>query len=150
MRPCAGSDGLHRLALVTISNWFHGDNSSTQSQSSSSWVSSMRRSENWLGGWTLTRSIPLVTESIPFVGPFILGWIGADDLGWSLYHDKNKKKTWSTIASSMMLLFCSVLFFFSPLVYRQHHYIAHVSKRLVNRESIGIFNIYDIIVWFLD
>ena len=49
-----------------------------------------------------------------------------------------------------MLLFCSVLFFFFSLVYRQHHYIAPVPKRLVNRESIGIFNIYDIIVWFLD
>ena len=51
----------------------------------------MRRLENWLGGWTLTSSIPLVTESIPFAGPFILGWIGADDLGWSLYYDKKKK-----------------------------------------------------------
>ena len=49
-----------------------------------------------------------------------------------------------------MLLFCSVLFFYSPLVYRQHHYLTYVSKRLVNRESSGIFNIYDVIVWFLD
>ena len=49
-----------------------------------------------------------------------------------------------------MLLFCSVLFFFSPLVYRQHHYLAYVPKRLVNRESSDIFNIYDVIVWFLD
>ena len=49
-----------------------------------------------------------------------------------------------------MLLFCSVLFFFFPLVYRQHNYLTYVSKRLVNKESIGIFNIYDVIVWFLD
>ena len=49
-----------------------------------------------------------------------------------------------------MLLFCSVLFFFFPLVCRQHNYLTYVSKRLVNKESIGIFNIYDVIVWFLD
>ena len=42
-----------------------------------------------------------------------------------------------------MLLFCSVLFF-----YRQHHYLTYVSKRLVNKESIGTFNIYDVIVGF--
>ena len=156
MRPCAGGDGLHRSALVTISNWFHG-NRSTQSQSSSSWVSSMRRSENWLGGWTLTRSIPLVTESIPFTGPFILCWIGADDLEWSLYYDKKKKKPWSKNGSvhwprrwCYCCWFCSVLLFFSPLVYRQHHYLTYVFKRLVNRESSGIFNIYDVTVWFLD
>ena len=41
-------------------------------------------------------------------------------------------------------------FFFFPLVYRQHHYLTYVFKRLVNRESSGIFNIYDVIVWFLD
>ena len=156
MRPCAGGEGLHRLALVTISNWFHG-NRSTQSQSSSSWVSSMRRSENWLGGWTLTRSIPLVTESIPFAGPFILCWIGADDLEWSLYYDKKKKNHEVKMAQHIGLVvdvivvgsvrFC---FFFFPLVYRQHHYLTYVFKRLVNRESSGIFNIYDVIVWFLD
>ena len=63
-----------------------------------------------------------------------------------------KYKWLSTLASSLMLLLL-VLFgvvFFFPLVYRQHHYLAYVSKRSVNRESIGIFNICDAIVWFLD
>lgn len=45
--------------------------------------------------------------------------------------------------------FVRVIFFF-PLVYRQHRYLTYVFKRLVNRESSGIFNIYDVIVWFLD
>lgn len=56
---------------------------------------------------------------------------------------------YNRLVDDVVVLFGFVLFFF-PLVYRQHHYIAHVPKRLVNRESIGIFNIYDIIVWFLD
>ena len=46
--------------------------------------------------------------------------------------------------------FVRFCYFFFPLVYRQHHYLTYVSKRLVNRESSGIFNIYDVIVWFLD
>ena len=49
----------------------------------------------------------------------------------------------------LLVLFGFVIFFF-PLVYRQHHYLTYVSKRLVNRESSDIFNIYDVIVWFLD
>lgn len=143
MRPCAGGDGLHRFALVTISNWFHG-NRRTQSQSSSSWVSSMRRSENWLGGWTLTRSIPLVTESIPFAGPFILCWIGADDLEWSLYYDKKKKN--HEVQSPRRWCCCFVRFcsFFSRLLI-DNTIIQALSQQRIHR----YLTFYDVIVWFL-
>lgn len=55
---------------------------------------------------------------------------------------------YNRLVVDVVVLFGFVFFF--PLVYRQHHYLAYVSKRLVNRESIGIFNICDAIVWFLD
>ena len=55
---------------------------------------------------------------------------------------------YNRLVVDVVVLFGFVLFF--PLVYQQHHYLAYGSKRLVNRESIGIFSICDAIVWFLD
>lgn len=54
------------------------------------------------------------------------------------------------VVDVIVVVFVRFCYFFFPLVCRQHHYLTYVFKRLVNRESSDIFNIYDVIVWFLD